>query len=495
MNRFDTMTKLLSAGAIALVLQACGGGSAESAPAPNPQAPPPATGTPAPVPTPTPTPTPEPTPEPAPDTQAGSVVPPAPGGFKESPLLADPRPRLASAEVGSFLPTSRGPFTFPAPYNTRGARITIASDCGGSDCVQSVGYSYWRNINNHVNDDVMYIFAGLNASEGGTGPTLFSFNKVTEKVEKVGPLFDEGSKFYNATGEGWYFSATLPNALYVRDGAKLVRYDVISKTTEQVFDATTKFGSGHEIWQVHSSNDDRVHSATLRTTGDFKAKGCMVFSEDTGEFRLFDKKGSFDECQIDKSGRFLVIKENVDGQAGEDNRIVDLETGKERLLKDEDGAAGHSDLGYASMVAADNHNAEPDVQRVWDFLSSSLDGPLAYRGRAWGTGGVPNHVSFANARDDVPLTDQYACGSSASAKTNVHANEIICFLLDGSDEVLVVAPVMTDVEASGGGSSSYSRLPKGNVDVTGQYFVWTSNMGTGRQDLFIVRIPSKVLKG
>ncbi|MEX0900003.1 MAG: hypothetical protein WD081_04855 [Gammaproteobacteria bacterium] len=483
MTTANTMFKVMSAGALALALQACGGGSSAPAPsAPTPSTPPPAaTGTPAPT---TGT-------SSGSNATAGSVVPPAPGGFKESPLLADPRPRLASAEVGSFLPT-RGPFTFPAPYKSRGARITNESDCNGSDCVQSVGYSYWKNINNHVHDDTMYVFVGLNSSRGGTGPTLFSYNKVTEEVTNAGPLFDIDSKFYSATGEGWYFSATLPNALYVRDGSSLVRYDVVTKTTETVFNVATEFGAGHEIWQTHSSNDDRVHSATLRSTEDYQALGCIVYFEDSGKFERFDKQGSYDECQIDKSGRHLLIKENIDGSAGEDNRIIDLHSGKERVLKDEDGAAGHSDLGYGSMVAADNHSSKPNAQRVWDFLASSLTGPLVYQTANWDAS-APAHVSYANARDDVPLADQYACGSSASKRTATHANEVVCFMLDGSEEVLVVAPTMTDLEASGGGSDSYSRMPKGNLDVTGEYFVWTSNMGGGRQDLFIVRIPSKVL--
>ncbi len=486
MTTANTMCKVMSAGVLALILQACGGGSSDPAPSVPTPSNPTATGT-----APAPTSTPAPTESDDTEATAGSVVPPAPGGFKESPLLADPRPRLASAEVGSFLPT-RGPFTFPAPYKTRGARITNESDCNGSDCVQSVGYSYWKNINNHVHDDTMYIFVGLNNSRGGTGPTLFSYNKVTEEVTNAGPLFDANSKFYSATGEGWYFSATLPNALYVRDGSSLVRYDVVSKTTETVFDATTEFGAGHEIWQTHSSNDDRVHSATLRSTDGYQALGCIVYFEDSGEFRRFDKQGSYDECQIDKSGRHLLIKENVDGSAGEDNRIIDLQTGDERLLIDEDGAAGHSDLGYSSMVAADNYHNKPNAQRVWDFLASSLTGPLVYQTANWDAS-APAHVSFANARDDIPLTEQYACGSSASKQTATHSNEIVCFMLDGSEEVLVVAPTMTDLEASGGGSDSYSRMPKGNLDVTGEYFVWTSNMGSGRQDLFIVRIPSKRL--
>jgi hypothetical protein len=48
---------------------------------------------------------------------------------------------------------------------------------------------------------------------------------------------------------------------------------------------------------------------------------------------------------------------------------------------------------------------------------------------------------------------------------------------------------MVDLGASGGGSDDYSKAPKGNIDPTGEYFIWTSNAGTSRADAFIVRIP------
>ena len=89
---------------------------------------------------------------------------------------------------------------------------------------------------------------------------------------------------------------------------------------------------------------------------------------------------------------------------------------------------------------------------------------------------------------------QYACGSGANRTNSARANEIICFPLDGSLRVLVVAPVMTDLNAAGGGDD-YSKLPKGNVDVTGQYFVWTSNLRGNRLDAFIVRVPGHLLTG
>lgn len=78
------------------------------------------------------------------------------------------------------------------------------------------------------------------------------------------------------------------------------------------------------------------------------------------------------------------------------------------------------------------------------------------------------------------------------------ADEIICFSLDasrnadGSLDVLVVAQVMTNPDAAGGqdrGGDDYEKLPRGNFDVTGRYFIWTTNMGGDRLDAFIVKCP------
>jgi hypothetical protein len=87
----------------------------------------------------------------------------------------------------------RGAFTFPPPYNTTGFRLTNAGDCGGTDCVSAVGYSYWNNINNHAGSETMLIFLGLDRNQGGTGPTLFSINKRSGETRNLGPIFDSDS--------------------------------------------------------------------------------------------------------------------------------------------------------------------------------------------------------------------------------------------------------------------------------------------------------------
>ncbi|MBI3621533.1 MAG: hypothetical protein HY208_05025 [Nitrospirae bacterium] len=422
----------------------------------------------------------------------------APGGFLEKATSTNVRPLLTQSQIQALLP-ARGVFTFPPPYLTQGIRLTNPSDCGGNDCVHYVGYPYWRNMNNHAGSDTMLIFMGLDRNRGGGGPTLFSYNKVTEAVTNLGPLFDAANPLSWSTGELWYFSATMPTKLYLYSGPKLLRYDVLTKQMETVFDVSTQpalFGTNRTIWQMHSSSDDRVHSATLKDGSTYADLGCLAYQEDIKKFSYYPAVGAYDECQIDKSGRWLVIKEilGIDPVSTSDDRIIDLTTGAVTDLLDRDGGGGHSDNGFGYLVAKDNWNNLPNAVRLWKFGTSPLGpGTVVYYDTQW----LPesaNHVSHTNANPLLPPEQQYACGSSANATNGPRANEIVCFRLDASLDALVVAPVMTDMNAAGGGDV-YSKMPKGNLDVTGQYFVWTSNMGGNRLDAFIVKVPGQLLTG
>lgn len=52
--------------------------------------------------------------------------------------------------------------------------------------------------------------------------------------------------------------------------------------------------------------------------------------------------------------------------------------------------------------------------------------------------------------------------------------------------------MMRKLDASGGGQP-YGKLPKGNLDVTGRYSMWTCNLATDRLDAFIVKLPVQIL--
>src|SRR5687768_6177843 len=217
-----------------------------------------------------------------------SPPPPPGGGLLEkagSPAL---RARFTADQIGQFLPLGggTGAFTFPAPYNTDAVRLTNASVCeGGTDCLWYVGYSYWRNINNHVGQSEMFIFLGTDPNRGGSGPILLRYNKRSDAVENVGPLFAAGTPHYWSTGEGWYFSATLPTTLYTLliGDTQLRRYDVITKQFDPVPALDLAMcprprvcpAIAASLIQAHSSDNDLVHSATVQDS-DWRRLGCVV---------------------------------------------------------------------------------------------------------------------------------------------------------------------------------------------------------------------------
>jgi len=329
------------------------------------------------------------------------------------------RGRYSAAQIQSFVPPQRGPFTFPAPYNTRGVRLTDATDCNGGDCVWYVGYSYWRNTNNHVGSDEMLIFLSLSTDRGGSGATLFKYNKVTDAVTKVGPLFPAGSKFNSYPGNTWYFSATRPTTLYLQDGARMLRYDVLSKQFETVFDITQQFGANRNVHQMHSSNDDTVHSATLQVADTGEYLGCLVYSEITRQFRYHAKIGDFDECNLDKSGRWAISLENIGVANDLANRIFDNQTGQETRLNGPNGTLGHLDTGYGYLIGADGYNSLPNANILWNLEPAVAQGPVVHYNANWNIAAA-NHVSHANAKPNVPLSQQFACGSDTSTSLRLH---------------------------------------------------------------------------
>jgi hypothetical protein len=429
----------------------------------------------------------------------------APGGFIEDPTAGGltARAALTEAECNAFLPASGavGEFTFPAPWNTTGVRLTNSGD------VQPHAYSYWSQINNHVGSNEMKILVVFPDADGG--PSIVTYNKVTGAVSAPVSIFNTGEFFRNHTAfQTAYFSATNPNWIYWTHETEFNRIDIsnIDTTPLVAADIVTVFdggdtGAGNKVWQSHSSADDRYHAMTYRTAG-YSALGAVVYDQVADTFQTFPATGAYDECQIDKGGNWLVVKENVDFAQGEDNRIFDLSGGlaaapaTEVVLNDTQGAGGHSDLGYGWMAAADNYASNANNWKLWDLSASPItsSGTDIYNNSNWSVQ-APNHASWWHAEPaaTTPIANQFVVGSGANSTTDIHTNEIIGVPLDGSYDCLMIAPNMTDV-TSGGGAGSYERLPKGCTDITGEWFAWTSNMGgSSRLDMFLVRIPKHLL--
>lgn len=330
----------------------------------------------------------------------------------------------------------RGPFTFPEPWNSRACRVTNADD----GVVRPVGYTYWPQMNNSAGRDWAWIFLSLNDRY-----TLFRFDKASLNVERVKELPFDG------WGEGSYFSFTEPDRLYVPRGSQLLAHDVETGITQVVFEAPG------QIRQCHSSADGQVHSLTL--------DGLPAVHR-RGEFQVFHPSDTYDECQIDKSGKWLLLKE------GNYNRVYDLDTPDEEtiIVTDPEGAVGHSDMGYGYMVGEEDQSNPGGVFRLWQF-------PHTDRGPVYTTGSwdrTTRYVSHCNATPGDP--------ASQSAVFSSIQDDIVWAPLDGSMNRRRVAPSLCAP------SDDYWQQPRATLDPTGAFAIWTANLGSDRLDAFVVQI-------
>jgi hypothetical protein len=387
---------------------------------------------------------------PAPPSPPPSPMPPPPGGgggLVEHATSRVVRPRLSREQMAAFLPPQSGPFVFPG-YGTRGIRLTGPGDGN----VRPIGMSYWPNVNYHAGRPEVLVILSLSDTL-----TLFSVDKSSGRVQKVRALP------FRVTGEGCYWSFREPNTIFVPQSNRLVAYDVVSGQSR---DAVT---AASPIAQCHSSLDGRVHSFTI-------AGGAGVARD--GAIRVFPPKAAYDECQIDKSGRWLLIKE------GEGNRIIELDTGNEFAIANAAGAVGHSDTGWGYVVGEEDQSDPGGVFRLWTFTANGpVNGGPVYFTDWTALSRYPSHCNAAQA----PPDRQIALFSSSLLGDAPRANELVVARLDGSLQCRVLCPNLTDLSASGGGEE-YWRKTRANLDPVGQFACFSGNMGTDRIDAFLVEL-------
>ena len=193
-------------------------------------------------------------------------------------------------------------------------------------------YSYWPNA--CVIRHRTYVFAGTLDQES-------AFYAIYESglVQSLGPLLP-----YKGTTEGWYWDAE--GYVYVPDGPRLLRANPFSRLSPDVVVDISVPYPGMRLWQAHTSDDGRVHCATLQRMTDWAKVGTLIVTDRT----LYDVPavGTLDESAVTSDGHWVVIKED------DDNRIIRVATGAERRITQIDGAVGHSDCGPSYVIGEDD---------------------------------------------------------------------------------------------------------------------------------------------
>lgn len=270
------------------------------------------------------------------------------------------------AKAGAAAPPAT-PDTPAPPSPPTDVRVIRVTDERDGDLLNRT-YSYWPTAWVNPQDGAVYAFVG----HADGAPRFFRIDRGSGNVDRLGPLLA-----YRGTGEGWYFDGE--GWIYLCDGPRLQRVNPFTGEDRVVFDISETH-PGCRLWQAHSSDDGQAHSATVERIvddGPYLRTGTVVHRHGQQEF--FPAHGVLDESQVDASGRWLVIKE------GDDNRIIDLETRETRLLRDADGAVGHSDVGHGILVGEDNiHGACVK----WDLTQPLTPARRLELFQTWGMGVV-----------------------------------------------------------------------------------------------------------
>jgi hypothetical protein len=360
----------------------------------------------------------------------GSQPPPDSGAPPGTPLPGDPPglgpvaplPPLGSGSAGSatlgvlqrivLAPVSEGPFV-------------------------NRGYSYWAQA--FRTPGHIYGFVG----HADNHPRFY---EVTgDQVSPLGTLMDRFG--YTGTAEGFYWTAG-GNLCWI-EGPRLHRSDPFSGDDEIVLDITHSH-PGCDLWQAHSSDDGRTHSATIRqivASGAYPYLG-TVLQQASGQQQFFAAdRYTLDESQVTADGLFLLIKSAPD----DDNLLIDLTTGQQHWLTMNEGALGHSDCGNSLAIGADRANGQVsliDFRRplaaglplyhTWDPFHLALRGSTClftdrdaiYQLRLDGSG-LNRLVNHGQQGDPAAYDNQVFANLSPDGS-------VVCYLVNGQPIVLVL---------------------------------------------------------
>lgn len=322
-----------------------------------------------------------------------------------------------------------------------------------------VAYSYWPTFNR----DATY----FHISVAGQG-TLYAFDPDELTLGEKRPLFPGTTpagtmpRWEDAT-----WSATDPEVIFAHDMRRLWAFNVQTRQYTLLKD----FG-GH-IAQMSRSLDDNVFAFHgNREDG----KVYVVWQREPERVVLENELPSVDEVQLDKTGRYLLIKTGVQGRGRVEVQVADLRTGRITDLTDDepDYAPGHSDSGHDSVVGADNWRNQITGRRLSDphehFTVLDLKND-------W-TQGL--HVSFLNDDERWIVINFY----SNEPIERALQGEIIQVATDGSQRVRRLAHHHS---VTGG---EYWKIPLANVSRDGRLIAFTSNFGNAEQtDVFILQVP------
>ncbi len=332
-------------------------------------------------------------------------------------------------------------------------------------------YSYWPSFNKDCS--YFHIMTSF-------GPTLYSFDSAGFKLlskEKLFAAKTPGGKAPNWEDSIW--SGIDPDLLICSEGPRLWNYNVRTRAYTLLKDFSEML-PGEKPWQLSRSIDDEVFGFTRKDLIKNSIKGYAVWKRSADKLLVNKNETELDEVQVDKSGRYLVVKSDKQGRGVINVHVIDLQSGTVSDLLDDgpDFSPGHSDNGTGCLVGDDNY-----LNR---FLFRKLASPhsfTAIRARKddWSQGA---HLSFLADDESMILVSNFTANKLPCS--GLFKDEIFLLATDGSGRVKRICHHRSDYLKT----KEYWDSPRANISRSGKFIIYTSNWdASGRRDVFIAKVP------
>jgi hypothetical protein len=385
-------------------------------------------------------------------------------------------PRLDGTSPG--IKTDRRVYPEPAPPRLPPAGATFEDPVFGTTLLRvtderdgafnATNYSYYPSFNK--DNTRLFIVAG-------GSPTLFAFDAENFRISNKRPLFaTRPPRGQGLNGEDAIWSGTSPEIIFGHDGLKLWAYNVATQTYALLKDFSSELEPG-EIFQMSRSIDDNVFAFT-RKDAKGKTLGYGVWRRDKDDLFKVDASSEMDEVQVDKTGKFLVVKTGFSGGGVVRVQVVTLATRSVENLIDgpPDYAPGHSDNGSGIIIGGDNWKNRFTFRKL---AEPHRFYPVIEMGNDWTIG---SHVSMLADDESWILMSTFLANDLPSSR--LFRDELLLIATDGSKRVRRLAHIHSVYR-------EYWDQPRANISRDGKFAAFTSNWGQqARRDVFILRIPS-----
>jgi hypothetical protein len=314
------------------------------------------------------------------------------------------------------------------------------------------------------------------------------------------------------------FSFADPDVIYGRQGRRVRAYRFSNRKLETIVDlAEVVPGDWRYVGTATASADDSRLAVYFGGKAQDRSPYVLVWERRGARRRLLDTAGStidgrpveppvsgfVHNARIDLSGRFVVIT-----KAGGGLLVWDLESD---AVYPAPSATGHKAAGYGVMVnaAPGPRDYGPQIRKR-GLAQGEIAKPadlLPRHSSRWFSPGT--HLSWNNARPDYEAPVLVSCyrnkvaASQKDQPVRELEGEIFAVDTSGSQAVWRIASHRSDYYQRGG--RGFWDTPRGNVDPSGRFFLFTSHWerslgedpsapDRSRHDVFVVRLPTIALE-